>query len=676
MGTDVINTTDALVAVYDEMTVLIGPTGGDPPGLTDYFDDVYCVRVVQSASGQRLDYAELVHNLRDHLQDRAQPDNFARMIDARLPDGDGTLIHRGDYVRESAGVNDGESLTAQSQLRSYHFGNPLTGYDVFAVSGFSQFINSDIVFNPLIDNRTLFNMSNKNRNGDVALNGRLWVHPESISATVGETWQGQTKSEWTLSHAVRSLCWLLNPTEPFILNPSTESIDRLIVGPSVRAVTIPIGTRLPQALDLLLRPLGFNWHIDYTTADTAGLPQIRIFQIGAGPEKELYLQPPGSILDLAESNINAFTIDNNIGDSFNQVTVLGEYEEAECTFPLFAAWDATHDSITPDDLDKDGAEYVGHETVWRLFIANEAGDINPATSRLGQTPTVPDLTGVFELWVAHHRTLQEPLTYIAGTPSASTPLQERRPHVVEYSDDSGATWLAAPETWTVKLCPDQIGILFDGKTIPQELYDAGSSGRLRITGSVFGDSRIKSTATRNAWAVNGRVVENVMLRPDKFQYRFRNIAGTYQSVLTGSADTKDHSTEISDFAEAIRDQNQYAEVDCEFKLPGWHLEYEIGDLITKINGREISLDAAPASAPVNRYVQIVERRFEMSATSGPQTILIVDRGIDENPTQRLNFNFARSSSDTSMSSGLEFSATAGKVDYLNPASSPGRGRGT
>jgi hypothetical protein len=68
-------------------------------------------------------------------------------------------------------------------------------------------------------------------------------------------------------------------------------------------------------------------------------------------------------------------------------------------------------------------------------------------------------------------------------------------------------------------------------------------------------------------------------------------------------------------------------MDCEFRLPGWHKEYKIGDLLTKVAGREISLDSAPSSAPLRRYVQIVERRFEMSATGGPSTVLIVDRGV-------------------------------------------------
>ena len=667
MGTDVINTADALVAQYDEMTVLLGPVGGNAPGNNDTFEDVYCLRVVQSASGSRLDFAELSYNLDDHLENRSQPENFARMVDVKLPDGGATLIHRGDYVRESASVEQGgESLTAQSQMRGYHFGNPLTKYDVFVV--YDEFIHDDIVFNPMIDNRTLFNMSDKNRGGD-ATKGRLFVHPECVSGTIGEAWQGQTSEEWSLSHAVRALCWLMNPDEDFVLNPSTAVIDLLLVGPSVRAVAVPMGTRLPQALDALMIPLGFNWYLDYSTASSllTGRPTIKIFQIGVGTSKELYFQAPGQVLDLAVSNVNQFSTDNNIGDSFNVVTVIGEHEEAECTFTLFAAWDSTHDAISAADLDKDAAEYVGHETVWRLFIANEAGDIDPAVNRLGQPPVVPDLADVFEYWVPHRRTLQEPLTYIAGTAEADTPLQERRPHYVDYSIDSGANYLAAAEGWTIKLCPDQIGILFDMKGIPQELYDAGDSGRLRITGSVFGDSRINYTAERNAWAVNGRDVENVIFRPDKFQYRVRNEAGDYSSVLVGEADLKDDTIEITEFAEAIRDQNQYAEIDCEFRLPGWHLEYQIGDLITKIAGREISLDAAPATAPVNRYVQIIERRFEMTAGGGPSTVLIVDRGVDEQQGQRLNVTGQQQQYPAS---GMAVGYSGGKAAF-GPSSSGG-----
>ena len=181
--------------------------------------------------------------------------------------------------------------------------------------------------------------------------------------------------------------------------------------------------------------------------------------------------------------------------------------------------------------------------------------------------------------------------------------------------------------WTIKLCPDQIGIYFDGNDVPLEIYDAGSAFRLRITGTVKGDYRVRGYAAKQSWAVNARTVEQVLFMPEKFQRRFRQSTGTFASVLTGTADTKDDSTEAEDYAEKVRDQNHYADVDCEFRLPGWHIEYKIGDLITKVAGREISCDGAPDTAPVRRYVQVVERRFEMSRTGGPSTVLIVDRGV-------------------------------------------------
>jgi hypothetical protein len=274
-------------------------------------------------------------------------------------------------------------------------------------------------------------------------------------------------------------------------------------------------------------------------------------------------------------------------------------------------------------LRKDGSDYPEHQTTWRLFIANEAGDISTTTSRFGQTPVMPALENVFTKYVPHRRVLEESLTLASGTTQP-----QRFPQWLEYSVDSGTTWKPAEESWSYKLCPDQIGVYFDGMDIPQELYDAGNNWRLRITGTVAGDSRITTTAAKTSNAVNGRVFEQVLSMPDKFVKRWRQTTGTYQSKLntTGStADTQDDQTALDAYAVAMRNQNHFAEVDCEFRLPGWHTYYQIGDVITKIAGREISLNAAPVGSTVQRYVQIVERRFEMGP-EGPSTVLIVDRG--------------------------------------------------
>jgi hypothetical protein len=622
--TDAINTDGNLVAIYDELIVNIGPEGGEEPGETETFEDVYCTRVVQSAGGSRMDYAELVYGLKDHLQDRDQPSGFSRRVHVRMPDENKTLLADGDYVSESASVQQsGETLTATAQQRQYFFGHPLKYYDVHSpLSDLNAEIEDDIIFNPVVDDKTVFNMSDLLRPGETFF-GRLWTHPEMADTTTGEGYQEQVREEWTLKDAVESICELLNPNEEFVWNP-TSLEDVIEDAPPLRAVTIPLGTYLPQALDLLLIPLGYNWFVDYDYP----IPRIVIFGIGKGEEKTLCMQRVGESLNLEWSNLNQFQISNSIGDSFNDVLAMGQFEEAEFTFPLFPGWQSSLDSTSLADLNKNAAGYDGKEAAWRLWIANEAGDINPSTTRLGQTPTVPDLRAVFTKYIPHRRTIGEPLTFLQGMSSTDADETQRRPVLVEYSVDGGTTWEAMKDEWSVKLCPNQIGILFDSEDVPEELHSAASLARVRITGTIFGDARIQYRATKEDWAVNGRTVQQVIKRPEKFQKRWRQATGTYASVLTGPADEKDDSTEIETFAKKLRDQNHYAEVDCEFRLPGWHLEYKIGDLISKIEGREINLDGAPSNAPDYRFPQIVERRFEMT-NNGPSTVLIVDRGVQQ-----------------------------------------------
>jgi len=629
--TDALNTTGAKFYIYPELSVYLGNSSGDPPPDTSpsVFTNVYCSRVVQSASGSRMDYAELSWKLTSSLINRTQPANFARMVDVRIPTaGTETKIHRGDYVRESFRIqNDEETLTAQSQWRPYHYGDAVEYMTVKnAVRNTLGRIYDDVIFNPLIDGKIKGNRSSELLSS-VSFGGRgvsyLWIHPECADTAIGESSIGQTRSLWTLIEAVKAICDLLNWRQAlsFVDNPDwTEAATTLASAPSLQNVRIPIGTRLHEALDLLLIPLGYNWYLNYARATK---PQIKLFKIGSGTQKELKFQVPNSTLNLELSNVNQFAVDSAIGDAFNQVTILGDFERAEVTLPLYAAWAAAGDALTAFDLRKDGSDYEDHQTTWRLFIANEAGDISTTTSRFGQMPVMPTLEDVFTDYTPHRRVLEEPLTLASGTTQP-----QRYPHWLEYSVDSGTTWKPAEESWSFKLCPDQIGVYFDGMDIPQEIYDAGNNWRMRITGTVAGDSRTRTQAEKTSNAVNGRTFEQIFAMPEKFVKRYRDSGTPYESVFAATGNPSDSQFDqvaLDAFAVALRDQNHFAEFDCEFRLPGWTVYYEIGDILTKIAGREISLNAAPVGSTVQRYVQIVERRFEMGK-DGPFTVLIVDRG--------------------------------------------------
>lgn len=637
--TDAINTTGNLFYGYPPLIVYIGDDSGNPPddpapsGDPVSFATAYCTSVVRSASGSRLDFAELDIVLSSHLLNRTQPADFTRMVDVRTADSGLTRLLRGDYVGEQISIErDTETLKASVQLRPYHFGSPVYGYKVWdAANSDEATIVDDIVFNPTIDDETVFNRSSKSQTGG-PLFTFLWAHPETADTAAGETYQAQTRSQWTLDEALRAVVFLLNPDESFVANPT--SYTAISNAPVLRNVTLKLGEWLPGCLDKLLIPHGFNWYVDHSESK----PEIKLFKIGDGDEKELFFQAPGAKLNLGLSNTNRVEVSNSIADSFNEVQVLGEFEEAEMTLPLYAGWPAEDDSYTSSELAKDGTEYEGHESAWRLFIANEAGDIDPAVSRPGGTPSVPDLSSIFSVATPHRRVLGEPLTYLQGVddqnygtdPSPGTERPTRRPIVLEWSDDAGATWNFEEPTWTVKLCPDQIGVYFDGNDIPSELKNAGDDMRLRITGTVFGDARVEGLATKQDWAVNGRTIRQVYHLPEKFQKRWRVTYGAYASSLYDSghdADERDDSAAALTYAETLRDQNHYAEVDGEYRLPGVHTNYyQIGDLLTNISGREISLDAAPEDAPSPRYPQIVEIRLEYT-DDGPSTVLITDRGV-------------------------------------------------
>jgi hypothetical protein len=639
--TDVLNTAGSLAYQYPEMKVYIGSGDAAPPDSSPtVFSNVYCSRVVQSASGSRLDYAELTWALTNHLINRTQPANFARMIDVRLPVSPTELkLHRGDYVRESMRLDPTEeSLTAQSQMRPYHFGEPATAYNVWhePLDDVEQ-IQDDIVFNPTVDGQTRFNRSSESVEspmGPIDLNTiYLWAHPELADATYSQAYNDQTRSEWNMQEAVKSLCYLLNPYQDFIYNPSNSELAAIFTSPTIpiRDIRIPLGTHLPQALDALLIPHGFNWYLNYTTATK---PTIKLFKIGSGTQKTLKLQMPGGVLNLTLSNVNKLSIDSNIADSFNQVTVLGDYKRYEVTLPLHAAWSSAVDAYEPYRLAQDGPDYEENQSAWRLWIANEAGDLDTTVSRFGQLPEVPDFWNTAFAWFTpHRRVMEDPITMIPSDPASTSGPTDNRlqriPILLEYSIDGGINWKPAEDGWSYKVCPDQIGVYFDGHDIPVELHEAGNNHRLRLTGTIASDERLKHTAFKSATnAVNGRVFEKVFIAGDKFQWAERK-SGTFGSRFAATdypADERDDSDAIQSYAEKLRDQNQFADLSCEFRLPGWHDEYKIGDLLTEVDGRELSLNAAPSGSTVQRYVQIVERRFEMGS-GGPETVLIVDRGV-------------------------------------------------
>lgn len=631
---DAVNTFAEQVYQYDNWTTLVDNADepdpeGDPGETTSQNGleiGLQATMVIQSAGGQSLDFAKLEWALQGHLINRALPTRFAKAVTVKLPDLDETRLHWGDYVTETERVEeDGESLMAESHLRHYHFGQPFRGqrqWDKYNEEEVT--VASGPVFNPRIDGRVLPNMSDKTRTATGAT-ANIWIHPEAALTAGAETYLGQVAESWTLREAVNAICEECNLDEEFITNPTSTELTTLDDAAALEDIELPKGEYLPFYLDKLLHPLGFNWYVDPVPASGETLPRIRLFERGVGTEKELKFQFPGTDLDLSQCNVKEYEIARRIGDAINSVTVYGDVPRYELTLPLWPTWSADDDSLTTDDLNKQtGSSYEGKEHVHRKWAANEAGDYDGLRSDALEAE-VPILQDVFPVYVEHRRTPEEPLTY-AGEDGD----KHRRPIFIEYSTDGGSTRqeLTDDIAGNLLLLPDEIGILFNSDEPPSDIIDAGTSARLWMTCTIAGDAPISHTSGPSLTAVNGRTNELVLDLPGKFQWREVWSLGDLASVLldrVAGADAQDDREAMEEFADKILAQYESAEIDCEFRLPGWHIAYEIGDLLTKIAGRDVSLNQATSGA-TPRYVQVVERRFEMG-DNGPFTTLVVDRGV-------------------------------------------------
>ena len=622
MITDAVNTGGRQHFIYPAWAARL--SAGDTPPTTQarVKKTLIPMSVTQSAGGQELDNATLNWNLAEPLINRVQPADFTKMVDVLIPDTNKTRVHLGDYVGESEVVNDqGESLGASSQLRPYHFGDPLQGetwQNPFEDEKVE--VRKNIEFNPHVNGKILGNMSDLERDDG---NSRLWIHHSAALTEKAETYCSQVASEWTLTEAIKAICWHCNPDETIISNPTDFSV--LDDGPTLEAIELERGQHLPAYLDALLHPFGYNWFVDYGT--DAGWsktqPTIKLYKKGVGTEKKLYYQAPGDILDLPKSNCNAYSVARSIGDMHNAVRVVGDVERREITIPLYPAWPESDDSLTQAELKKSDASslYAANPTVHRLWVANEAGDITGLRTTNQAAGDPPDLGTVFTDYIAHRRTAEPPLTYQGAAGE-----QHRRDIIVEYRIGAGS-WTIY--TGTIAVRPDQIGILFTNDEPPEELIAGGTDTEVRITCTVAGDFRIQGEATRQGYAVNGRNVWLELNKPEKFVDRAVQSTGLFISSLTddaAGADTRDDTTAITTYAETLRDEAGFAEIDCEFRLPGIHLYYEIGDLITTIEGREVSLDQASSGAPSSVYCQVSKRSFSLSEDGGPVTTLTVDRG--------------------------------------------------
>jgi len=590
--------------LYTALSVRIGDAAGNAPAATDEYVNVILLTLERGTGARYLDRATFEVDIASagmRIVDFETEAKMNRQVEVYAIDDEGEFVPLfwGEFDQQNLEIISGEKVVVTASVQKHHFGTPLAGPEEYnKVEDANQIIDSDIVFNPQIRGRIYNNQRiDPNRLGI----HYLFINPYSAWTSTATTYTGATVTAWNLATAVEKIINLANGTPTFIDNP--DDYDILSNAPALMNFTIKRGTYLPEALDQLLEPHGYSWFVDISLDNSDAIKkQIKIIANGQGTEKPVYFQRPGEVLDIAKSNAPEITLRTSLSELANRITVYGDFIKKEATLELKKGWATAQDALTPDELqkkDESGSQYEDYPEVHRKWVFNEGGDYNDLRTETGSAPADLTFFGTGEEYVHRRRTVEDKLLTLDNAGDYRDPY-------LEYYDNSLAAWKPVPPEWGWEMLPDEIGIYFNGNKPPAELWEQGvddiANMKIRLTCVVACDKRIEYTATRQTSSPNGRDVELYIDASDRFFYKEVDSGSVFFGVY--DALEKDDTTAIQTYAESLRDINDSANVETSLVLFGIVNSYSRGDLVTKVDGRNISFNRNSSTASTKKYPQV------------------------------------------------------------------------
>jgi len=577
----------------------------------------------RSLGGKSLDTATFAVDLAaagQRVQNLALTQGGEEVEIVALIDGVLTSLAWGSASIGSVDVGHSEGLSFTIRMEPYHLGLILSG----AYYNLPEFgpvvIQLDPVFNPLIDGACL-----PNRSADYFLgNASTFLDPESVRTMEAETLQGGAAEYWTLPEAINYLCWSLNPDELYVLNPAAADLA-LLPEVALQNVGLLRGQFLGDYLDQLLSPFGWTWCV---ALEAPGLRQLVLFQRGVGEAKSVLLQAPGS--SWAGDNAEQTSVDYNVGSTRNNVTVAGDWHYFESTFELFRAWVPDSDACLYTTLSQDSGPYTTPNSlirrVWRDWVLNEAGDY---------TGTRPEIDAAFDFEAILGHALvprrQCFLPTLTLDPIDKTPIGQHFGVRIDFSIDDGATWLSIARMTdpTVQLLQRECGVRFDGLQVPSDLFEAGSDAKVRVTATLRDDWRLGLNLPNDA--TSPLAASNPIYVDTSERHHWREVLDS--SIFVGlfgaalEADVADDAEELALFAETLKSAWDAADVSGSIELEGLdNAQYYLGDVITEIEGRAVSFQAAasgrwPQVSAIDYDFQSQKRTLYLETFSPPESLL-------------------------------------------------------
>lgn len=357
-------------------------------------------------------------------------------------------------------------------------------------------VEEDLIFNPQDQTNVRGNRSTlRDTNGAYA-----FLDPLTVRTTQSLAVQGQNPKRWTLAQAVHTLCWLCNPNETRLLNPTVDYLSEILDDPIRDAQflnhRVPRGTGLLKALNDLLLPYSCSFYLDAEGTLGNTTTKIKVFELGAGLTESVRLQRIGQTMDAAKTDTASVQMKFDIAAQPNRIHAVSARRQFEYTLKLYPAWDPDDDPVNTSGSYLDGYDELANNPdyqpggrlahVGRRWAANEAGDYvafrtsqaTPqkigGTSRMIRRPLLPCLTRAADgHQIGNHGVL------------------------LEWQDFDGV-W--HEETAGFDVLDDEAGIIYSSSQPPIEVWInynlQPESYALRVTACVELDDRVSALTAR------------------------------------------------------------------------------------------------------------------------------------------------------------------------------------
>ncbi|MCZ6655578.1 MAG: hypothetical protein O7D91_21425 [Planctomycetota bacterium] len=576
-------------------------------------DSLQLISIRHSAGAKRLDTAKIlvdpsssVMHAADFQMSSAQ--NVEVRVQALDPNISGAReVHWGKISSISPMLNPRDDRRILvSRIEPFHFGRPVNGISQFnPFTGVPIVVDRDLTFNPVVDGLVVGNMHSNIT--DVRIGANLFLDFEAVRTFPAVRLQRGTAIAWTLARAVNYLIRVLNGRDGpgLITAPGLVELTRTFdPRDQLRNLTIRKGTFLPAALDALLNPLGYFWRIEFRQSSRA----IKFFRRGiGGPLKTVQHQRIDAVFDQKKTNVERLGVTFDSSRVRNEVSGKGSPEHYELSMILHRAWPESDDDKDSTDTrtDQDAADFQKIRNVYRKWVMNEGGDY------IGTRPEIrtPFNTIVFtflrdvKLLDRFQPRPRRLLPTITLDEENISPIGQVQGVTVEYSNpafdalDTSPT--AKPEFLLLdpggcQLLTHEAGILFTGRTVPDQVISQQEKARIRVTATLEADVNVTGFAPRLAGSVLTDPASLVLDLSTAYHFRQRLTLSIY-ALTKGEGSSRDDRIPLQLFCESMRDTWDQADVRGRVVLEGLDHDFEVGDRVRGVAGRDISFQSRPGN---------------------------------------------------------------------------------